>query len=342
MISVYVQSDKEGLLTNLGLSDVAARLSDQTQTFWIDLEAPTDEEVQELQKIFSFHHLCIEDCLSYSNAPKLNEFDDYLFLVTHEPRLDETTLLTDRPEIDFFLGKNYLVSFHYHKSTAIEKLQQRCSVETKLGDPMNGKPSHLSAFRNSDFVLQSLLDGIVDDYFPMLDRWEQRITEMEDRILESYVDRPTIGELIHMKRELGAIRRLIAPQRDVLSRLIHSSNPAISKHSRFYFQDVHDHVIRAYEIMDTHRDAMHNVLEAYYSLLSTQMNENSNRINFVMQRLTIITTIFMPLSFIAGLYGMNFAHMPELHWTYGYVAVLGFMALIVTVMLVFFRRQRWL
>lgn len=341
MIRIYSQSDKDGFSTEDSISDVARRLSDPSSTFWIDMDAPTDDEILQLQQVFSFHHLCIEDCMSYSNAPKLDEFDDYLFLVTHEPWAEEAERVRQRPEIDFFLGKNYLISFHYHASRAVEKIRARCMAEIKPTSPTE-RHSGLRLFRNSDFILQAILDVIVEEYFPMLDRWEERIIEMEDRVLSSNGNRPNIRELIHMKRELSSIRRIVSPQRDVLAKLIHSSNPVISKHSRFYFQDVYDHVIRAYEIMDGHRDAMHNVLEAFYSLLSAQMNENSNRINFIMQRLTIITTIFMPLSFIAGVYGMNFKYMPEIQWPYGYAAVIALMTVIFGSMIVFFRRQKWL
>jgi magnesium transporter len=342
VIHVYTQT-KDGFSTDGTLNDVAVRLSDPGCTFWIDMDTPTDEEINRLQQVFSFHHLCIEDCMSYSNAPKLDEFDDYLFLVTHEAVLNPNAAIQERPEIDFFLGKNYLVSFHYHPSRAVVTVRSRCLAEADSSSTrVSAHASSLRLFRNSDFILQAVLDAIVEEYFPLLDRWEERITQMEDRIITVDGERPTVGELIRMKRELGAIRRLISPQRDVLSKLIHSDNPAISKHSRFYFQDVYDHVIRAYEIMDGHRDAMHNVLEAHYALLSAQMNENSNRINFVMQRLTIITTIFMPLSFIAGIYGMNFKHMPELGWPFGYFAVLGLMGAILLGMLAFFRRQKWL
>ncbi len=341
MISVFVQSDTLGFNTEAPVSEIPGLLAHPDVTIWIDLHSPSDSEVLTLQEIFNFHPLCIEDCLTYSNSPKLDEFESYLFLVTHEPHLEEGQFSADRPELDFFLGSNYLVSFHFHDSAAIHAIQERCRAQAHLLDSSRNLP-HVNMFRNSDFVLQGILDALVDSYFPVLEMWEDKMTQLEDRMLGTAESRPSIHEIMHVKRELSAVRRLISPQRDVIARLVHSEHPALSQHSRFYFQDVYDHVIRAFEIMDGHRDAMHNVLEAYYSLQSSQMNESTNRMNFIMQRLTIITTIFMPLSFLAGIYGMNFPNMPEMGWAWAYYAVLAIMGGTAIGMLVFFRRQKWL
>lgn len=346
MITVYAQLPDKGFVKGLQLKDIRDLLA-QSGVFWIDMESPTEEEVMRLQDVFDFHPLCIEDCMTYSNSPKLDEFDEYLFLVTHEPEVKIETGALERPEIDFFLGKNYLVSFHQYASRAVEKIKLNCDSEiihhrsAKYRSTHSSSQNDLAMFRNSDFILQAILDNIVDNYFPMVDRWDDHINEVEERVLSARANRTVLNEIILIKRQLASFRRSISPQRDVVSKLIHTSNPAISKSSLFYFRDIYDHLIRVTEAIDAHRDAMSNVLDAYYSILSHQMNENSNKINFIMQRLTIITTIFMPLTFIAGVYGMNFDNMPERRWTYGYFGVIMIMLIITLFMVYFFKKKKW-
>lgn len=322
-------------------------MSRKTGVFWIDLESPSHKEVMELQDVFNFHPLCIEDCMTYSNSPKLDEFDDYLFLVTHEPALNHDTVLPESPEIDFFLGRNFLISWHHYQSRAVEKIKSDCHAESvnhqsgKYRSKKAAPKQDISLFRNSDFILQAILDKIIDNYFPVIDSLDGRIDDIEEHVLSANANRTVLSDIIVAKRQLAAFRRIMGPQRDVISKLIHTSHPAISKSSLFYFRDIYDHLIRVTETIDSHRDSMSNILEAYYSILSHQMNENSNKINFVMQRLTIITTIFMPLTFIAGIYGMNFDNMPERKWTYGYFGVLSVMLGITLFMIYLFRKRKW-
>lgn len=349
MITIYTQLHEKEFVKSLPLDELVIYLKDPKSVFWIDLSSPTEEEIMSLQSIFNFHPLCIEDCMTYSNSPKLDEFDEYIFLVTHEPELDDQAYQIERPEIDFFLGKNYLVSIHHHMSKAVEKTTHRC--ETQLLHHQSSryeKPSAKTAlkdnimFRNSDLILHAILDNIVDSYFPLIDRWDDKIETMEDRVLADKPEKNVLQEILSIKRQLSAFRRLVTPQRDMIARLIHTDHKALSKISNPYFRDVYDHLIRVTEMLDGHRDAMGNVLEAYYSVLSYQINENSQVVNFVMQRLTIITTIFMPLSFIASVYGMNFENMPEKNWTYGYYAVLIVMTITALLMMVFFRKKKWI
>lgn len=349
MITVYTQLHEKEFVKTLTLDELIIYLKDPKSVFWIDLSSPSEEEIMRLQSIFNFHPLCIEDCMTYSNAPKLDEFDEYIFLVTHEPELDEHAHLLKRPEIDFFLGKNYLVSVHHHHSKAVEKTLHRC--ETQLLYHQSSQYEKTAAktaikdntmFRNSDLILHAILDNIVDSYFPLIDRWDDTIEATEDRVLANRPEKNILQEILSIKRQLSAFRRLVTPQRDIMARLIHTDSKALSKISNPYFRDVYDHLIRVTEMLDGHRDAMGNVLEAYYSVLSYQINENSRVVNFIMQRLTIITTIFMPLSFIASLYGMNFENMPEKNWTYGYYAVLIVMAVTAALMMLFFRKKKWI
>ncbi|MBL7996279.1 magnesium/cobalt transporter CorA [bacterium] len=347
MITIYAQLPVKGFVKDLKIGDVAVLLKKKNGVFWIDLESPSHEEVMHIQDLFNFHPLCIEDCMSYSNSPKLDVFDDYLFLVTHEPEMRNDGGIPERPEIDFFLGRNFLVSWHHHPSRAVEKIKLSCHAESVSHHSgkyrsKSAKPKHdMAMFHNSDFILQAILDNIVDNFFPVIDALDDHIDEVEERVLSANANRTVLNEIILIKRQLAAFRRIISPQRDVISKLIHTTHPAVSKSSVFYFRDIYDHLIRVTEAIDSHRDAMSNILEAYYSIVSHQMNENSNKINFIMQRLTIITTIFMPLTFIAGVYGMNFDNMPERKWTYAYFVVLSVMLAITLLMIYFFRKRKW-
>jgi magnesium transporter len=349
MITIYTQVHEKEFVNTLTLDELVIYLKDPKSVFWIDLAAPTEEEIMSVQSIFNFHPLCVEDCMTYSNHPKLEEFEEYVFLVTHEPEIDDQTHELKRPEIDFFLGKNYLVSVHHHASQAVGKAHHRC--ETQLLHHQSSQYEKTAArtavrdntmFRNSDLILHTILDNIVDSYFPLIDAWDDTIEALEDRVLANKPEKKILQEILTIKRQLSAFRRTVTPQRDMMARLIHIDSKAISKISNPYFRDVYDHLLRITEMLDGHRDAMGNVLEAYYSVLSYQINENSQVVNFVMQRLTIITTIFMPLSFIASVYGMNFENMPERTWTYGYLAVLSVMAVTAVVMMLFFRKKKWI
>ncbi len=349
MVTIYTQVHEKDFVNTLSLDELIIYLKDPKSVFWIDLAAPTEDEIMRLQSIFNFHPLCIEDCMTYSNHPKLEEFDEYVFIVTHEPEIDSATHELKRPEIDFFLGKNYLVSVHHHPSKAVERTIHRCEAQLTYHQSFQYEKATAKTaikdntmFRNSDLILHAILDSIVDGYFPLIDAWDDTIEALEDRVLANKPEQRILQEILTIKRQLSGFRRTVTPQRDMMGKLIHTDNKAIAKTSNPYFRDVYDHLLRITEMLDGHRDAMGNVLEAYYSVLSYQINENSRVVNFVMQRLTIITTIFMPLSFIASVYGMNFENMPEKNWTYGYYAVLIVMVITALLMLIFFRRKKWI
>lgn len=349
MITIYSQLHEKEFVNTMRMDELPIYVIDPKSVFWIDIQSPTEEEMLELQALFNFHPLCIEDCMSYSNSPKLDEFDEYIFFVTHEPSIDPESHELQRPEIDFFLGKNYLVSVHHHQSKATEKTMHRCDAQLLYHRSAQYEKSALKAavkdntmFRNSDRILHAILDSIVDNYFPLIDRWDNTIEDIEDRVLANAANRNVLQEILTTKRQLSAFRRLVTPQRDVMGKLIHIENKALSKSSNAYLRDVYDHLIRVTEMLDGHRDAMGNVLEAYYSVLSHQIHENSQVINYIMQRLTIITTIFMPLTFIAGVYGMNFDNMPERKWDYAYFVVLFIMAFTAMLMVLFFRKKKWI
>jgi magnesium transporter len=355
MFTIYAQLSEREFMKTVSFEVMIIYLNDPKSVFWIDIENPTEEEIEQIQEVFNFHPLCIEDCLYYPNSPKIDEFDSYLFIIVNEPVYDKENNELIRDEIDFFLGKNFLVSVHKTPNEAITKVKNRCQTELILhqavryqrGGRLRSVVKDNMMFRNSDFILHAILDTMVDSCFPMVDHWDDQIDDMEEKMFGTGGDQEVLTQVLIIKRQLTQFRRIIAPQRDILARIIHINNKAISKISQVYFRDIFDHLIRLNETIDSHRDAVSGIVESYYSYQTHQMTESSNRINVVMQRLTIITTIFMPLSFIAGVYGMNFDtsasswNMPELKWIFGYPFALGIMAGVALFMYFFFRKRKW-
>jgi magnesium transporter len=300
MITIlYAQED------NVTHSQDAAVLStllpDTQRVFWLDLEAPTASEFDLLRDVFHFHPLAIEDAMRPHQRPKLDEYDGYCFLVADEVSLDTGALRSPETEEDavqtrqlsMFLGANYLVTIHIQPVEAVRSFRERCDHR------------HTILERDPGFLLYSLLDVLVDRYFPLLETLDGLMDDLEDRI----VDRPepdTLQTIFAIKRNLTRLRRHAAPLREVLQTLTTRNIPGIQESALPYLRDVADHLFRIYETLDSYRDLMSNMLDAYLSQVSNEMNR-------IMQKLTAVATVFLPLTFITGVFGMNFAVQPWLH-----------------------------
>ncbi len=288
---------------------------------WVDVSDPTSEDFDELAKEFGFHHLSIEDCRKEHQRPKVEEYQGYYFIVLYEAELKEGARLELR-ELTIFLGKNYLVTVHSQTIQAIARAERLWREWSDLAE------------RGTGLVAYLLIDGIVDDYFPLLDYLSDRMDALEDQIFEDFQPE-AIEEIFHIKKELLFLRRTITPLRDVFNTLLRREQPIFSRDTLVYFQDVYDHLIRVADSIDTLRDMLSSTMDAYLSV-------SSNRKNMVMKTLTSISTILMSVTLIAGIYGMNFEHMPELKWKYGYVGVLAAMLGIGVAIYYYFRKIRWL
>lgn len=310
----FFHSTDPGLLPGL--------LKDKHATLWVDLEAPTPEEIEILSGVFGFHPLAIEDCLAETHLPKVDDFGDYIFLILHGIKPDSEPGLFTTAELDFFLSKNYLVTFHRQASRSIQYAKERC---------MKGA---LSLSRGLDLLLHEILDRMVDNYFPILDDFDVLIDQIEDEVFERATTE-TLSKIFMLKRDLMHLRRVVGPQREILNRLSRDEFPVITKRAHIYFRDVYDHLVRIWDLSESYRDLMSGALEAYLSVVS-------NRLNEIMKVLTVFATIMMPLTVITSIYGMNFDYIPELKWRYGYFMVLGVMAIISLGLLYFFKRKRWL
>ncbi|MEC3609557.1 magnesium/cobalt transporter CorA [Bacillus glycinifermentans] len=306
---------KDGRLLS-GIS--TERLADQDiEWYWTDFDQPTEEEASLLKDHFHFHPLSIEDCFHYLQRPKLDQYEEYLFFVIHA--LNQKTLASE--EVDLFVGKNYVVSFHFHQSTGIEKVRKRFLENKAL---WKKGPNHIAYM---------IMDQLVDEYFPILYQIEDRLNE----IAESD-NRKTFGTLMNevfdIRSDLLKLRRTIIPMRDLLYRILNIEHLKDHRERKAYYNDIYDHLLKLTEIVENNRDMTADLRDSYQTL-------NSNRMNAIMMTLTIVSTIFIPLTFIVGVYGMNFDNMPELHWRYGYFIVLGVMAAVVAGMIIWFRHKGW-
>ncbi len=309
--SKYVDLEPENLLQKL----------EPEQVNWINLDGLNNlETIEKLQAHFSLHSLLIEDVLN-DQRPKAEEYDDYFFFTLKMLyRIDDTSI--DYEQISFVLGKNFLISFQEKEGDLFDGFRERIRLD-------QGKVRK----KQSDYLLYRLIDIIVDNYYNVLDRIGDIIEETEDNAYENPTNK-TFNKIQSLKKELIFLRKALYPLREALSKVVKGESLLICDETLRYFSDVYDHVAHLIDSLDTYKDLTSSLLDIHINAMNTRMNE-------VMKVLTVISTIFMPLTFLVGVYGMNFDYLPELSWRYGYLGVWVVMILIVTGMLIFFRRKKW-
>jgi magnesium transporter len=307
-------------------------LADEHDLLWLDLEAPTAAELRHLGEAFGFHELALEDAARPHQRPKIDRYDDFYFLAFYDLDYDAATGHVAAHELDVFLGRAYLITVH---EAPIDEIDE---VAARLG-------RNLAAIeRGVGTLLYSLLDTIVDHYFPVVERLGAAIEDLERRIVATRDPRGRDRlqeEIFALRRQLLDLRRLLVPERDVLTTLVRRDLPVVSKKAAAYFQDVHDHVLRAADAVDVYRELVSGALESYRAT-------NSDGLNQTMRILTATSIILMGVTLIAGIYGMNFdpaaspLNMPELHARYGYPGALLAMAATAAVLAWLFRRKGYL
>lgn len=288
---------------------------------WIDLYDFEPADLESLQQQFNFHPLAIEDCASSVERVKAEEFGDHLFLLIQALMLNPPDSDVEPEQIAAFLGDRYLVTVHRKPVKQLEDVWQRLANNSK------------TSIDGSDFILYLIVDSIIDDAFPIIDSISDRLEEIEAEILDR-VDQSQLLRVLRLRRKLIAIRRMLSPHRDVIAMLVRRGDPRISERTALYFRDVYDHVVRAYEEIDTERDMLGNVMEAYISMME-------NRANNIVKQLTIFASIFLPLTFLTGFFGQNFTRMP-----FGSVLLYRLMLAVYLAvpigMLLWFRWRDWL
>ena len=321
MISLFVYDKK---VSKVEFStQIIRQLLNKKAVLWLDLHNPTKKEHEQIKEVFGIHPLVIEDCSKTHTRPKVEIFPSYNFIVTNGVAYTaEKHLNVSLVEFDFIIRKNFLISNHFGPAHHVDDIMK------------NPKRLQFTLSKGPDFVLHALIDAEVDNYFPLLDIIEDKLESFEDTIIQD--PSPAIlKELFIIKKHLLTIRKSASPQREVVSILAKRDYPFISREAEIYFRDIYDHLIRISDMSDNFRDLVSSTVEIHLSVVSNKLNE-------VMKVLTVIATIMLPLTVITGIYGMNFVHIPELNWEYGYLWALGLMAFIAIIMIANFRRSKWI
>jgi magnesium transporter len=302
--------------------DISDIIAGKEQFIWLDIQAPKDEDIALLRDEFKFHRLAIEDATRHHERPKVESYEGYYFLVFYAITYDETNNRLHNEAMNLFIGANYIVSVHEGEVKAIDETIKRWQKDE--GDFGN----------DAGALLYSLLDSITDDYFPVIDRLADRVEAIEEQIFEKFQE-SSLQDVFSLKRDLLSIRRIVAPERDVLNVLIRREVPIFERNTILYLQDVYDHIVRITDSIDTYRDLLSSALDAFLSV-------QSNRLNQILKILTITSIVLMSDALVAGIYGMNFEFMPELHWAYGYPFALGLMVAISLTLILLFRKWKWI
>ena len=288
---------------------------------WIDIASPGEAEATFMRERLHFHPLAVEDCISGRQRPKLDRYPGYYFMVLYAASINPERNRMALHEVHVFLGRRYLVTVHDHRINELGEVLARWRADTR-------------AFRHVGALAHALLDAIVDDYFPVLDHFAERVEDVETGVYRGS-DGEGLEHILSVRRELTLFRKVLGPERDLLSTMLRRDLPFLSPDLLLYFQDVQDHTMRAVEELDTLRDLLSVAIEGQLSIAS-------NQLNVTMRLMAAWSIILMAMAWVAGIYGMNFDVMPELHWHYGYVWALGLMLVVGFMVFLYFRRKRWI
>jgi magnesium transporter len=291
---------------------------------WLNVDGLHDvEAIRSIGEQAKLHPLVMEDVLSTGQRPKIEDYGEQLYIVLRMLQYNEETDEIEEDQLSLILGASYVITFQEVPGDSFDPVRQRIR---------SGKGTIRG--RGADFLAYSLIDAVVDEYFTVIEKIGDRIEVLENRVLAE-PGPGTINDVHRLKRELLVMRKAVWPVRDVLNSMIRDQTPLISADTKLFIRDAYDHIVQVIDNVETMRDLVSGMLELYLTSVSQRLNE-------VIKVLTIISTIFIPLTFVAGVYGMNFDYMPELRWRWGYPAVLVVMAGIVVVMLKYFRRHKWI
>ncbi|MDO9567291.1 MAG: magnesium/cobalt transporter CorA [Candidatus Desulfaltia sp.] len=299
-------------------------LKDKASVTWINIDGI--HQVDVIEKIgsnFGIHSLILEDILNTDQRPKAQDLDDYIYIVLKMLYNDKEELKVKSEQISLILGKNFLITFQEIEGDVFSSVRDRI----KKG---KGRIRKMGC----DYLTYALIDAIVDNYFIILETFGEKIESLEEELLEKPT--PQTLQTIHdIKREMIFLRKQVWPIREIINGLLKWDSQLINESIDIYFKDVYDHTIQIIDTIESFRDVLSSMVDIYLSTISNKMNE-------VMKVLTIIATIFIPVTFIAGVYGMNFKYMPELDWKWGYYAVWFIIASVIISMLCYFKRKSWL
>ena len=304
-------------------------LADETNVVWVDLKGETDEDIDEakevLENVFKFHRLTIEDCIETRNQPKIEAFPDYLYFIVHGVKPEETTSSNfTTKELDGYLGKNFVVTFHREPFLSLKLVKQHIRSNT------------YSIQRGAAYLLHQILDRLVDLYMPLVDDFDVSINKLEARVFQMRkTNNSILGEIMDLRRSVARLKRISSRQMEVLYRLSHGEFPQIPSNTLPFFRDVHDHLLRISDLAENYRDLIGGLFDIHFAVVSNKTNE-------VMKTLAVLSAILLPLTLIAGIYGMNFDPLPGPKSEYGFWMTIASMAVITLLLLVYFWRRGWI
>ncbi|UCD84745.1 MAG: magnesium/cobalt transporter CorA [Deltaproteobacteria bacterium] len=297
---------------------------DKSTVTWININGIHQGGViEEIGKHLGLHPLLLEDIMNTDQRPKMEDVGSYIFIVLKMLYHNEEENELEIEQVSLILGTNFIISFQEKKGDVFETIRVR--IRTRKGRVRT---------QGADYLAYALMDAIVDNYFVILEKIGGKIEDIEEKLVSDPTPE-TLQTIHNLKRDMMFLRRSVWPLREIISGLERTGSPLFEKSTGIYLRDVYDHTIQVIDTVETFRDMVTGMLDIYLSSISNKMNE-------VMKVLTIIATIFIPLTFIAGIYGMNFKYMPELEWHWGYFAALFIMVIVGAIMLVYFRRKKWL
>ncbi len=293
-------------------------------TTWINIDGLHQLEIiEKLGKNFDIHPLILEDILNTGQRPKCEDYEKCMFMVLKMLSFDDTSQTIRSEQVSLILGRNFVISFQEEQGDVFEQIRDRIRTA-------KGRIRKTSA----DYLAYALIDAVVDNYFIILEKTSEQIEIMEEELIRT-VNEKMLHKIHSLKRELISLRKSVWPLRELINSLGKSESNLISSSTSPYLRDLYDHTIQVIDTVETFRDMVSGMLDIYLSSIS-------NRMNAVMKVLTIIATIFIPLTFVAGVYGMNFKYMPELQWRWAYPAVWVVMVIITIIMLTYFKKKKWL
>ena len=291
---------------------------------WINIDGLHDVDIiEKIGNQYDFHPLMLEDILHTGQRPKFEDYEKYIYIVLMMLSFDEESQTVQSEQVSIVLGKNYVISLQENIGDVFEQIRDRIRNA-------KGKIRKMGA----DYLMYTLLDAIVDNYFIILEKLGEKIEFLEEELVSNPMGK-TLQQIHNLKREMVHLRRSVWPLRELISGIERSESDLILNSTDAYLRDVYDHTIQVIDTVESFRDMVSGMLDIYLSSVSNRMNE-------VMKVLTIIATIFIPLTFIAGVYGMNFKYMPELKWKFGYFGVWLIMIIITGGMLYYFKKKKWL
>lgn len=332
MIHILITSPSGDFLQTHDVEILKKHFNQEGYHIWVDLDEPNESELQILKSVFHFHPHTIKDVKKQVGTPKLSLYDKYAFLMLHRLFYQFETETCDAREFEVYLSDHYLVTIHLsHLTRTFSNTREMVKENPK--ETLGHSISH---------VLYHLLENTIRDYLPMIERWQDELEAIEQKVLKGAKEE-ILDEILQFKKLVATMRRSLLPEREAIRQLSEKTNSSfVGNEGSRLFKSVLDDMNGLLHELDNLKDHAASVFDVYAAMLTIRMTEASNQLNFVMQRLTIAATIFLPLTFIVGVYGMNFEYLPELHWKYGYYIIWGLMAAITGGLIYFFKRKKWI